>query len=223
MCYRRGTMQTAEAIQARRTLKVVADASNPWPAGKGLDGSLDKLIQLAGMAPFHKPADKNYRVGLDALVPWRFHILESQECRNLLSILNGRGIDGGKISGMLATADSLVQVTWLPNPPKDGAADSLFDPTIENMEHIAATSACVQNLLLAATDRGIPNYWSSGGILREAEHYDLLGIPRHEILLGSIFLFPTDTRDADLHEGKLRAMREPVSDWARRVEIRTPS
>ena len=220
MCYGRATMETDEAIQARRTLKVIADASSPWPPGDGIDQALDEMIRLAGMAPFHKPADKSYREDLVALVPWRFHVLDSRNCRALLANLNGRGIDGGKISGMLAAADALVQVTWLPNPPKDPEPGSaLFSPTLENMEHSAAASAAVQNLLLATASRGIPNDWSSGGILREPTQFDLLGIPRHEILLGSIFLFPTDTRDADLHEGKLRAMREPVSDWARRVEI----
>ncbi|MEM0895609.1 MAG: hypothetical protein AAGJ79_01895 [Verrucomicrobiota bacterium] len=214
-------METPEAIRTRRTLKVIAAANAPWPADDSLPTeALDEIIALAGMAPFHKPADKSYREGIDALVPWRFHVLDAVNCRALLQNLQARGIEGGKISGMLATADALVQVTWLPNPAKGNKIKQLFDPTLQNMEHIAAASSAVQNLLLAATDREIPNYWSSGGILREPAQYDLLGIPSREILLGSIFLFPADTRDAELHEGKLRPLREPVADWARRVVIR---
>ncbi|MEM9481185.1 MAG: nitroreductase family protein [Verrucomicrobiota bacterium] len=215
-------METPAAIRTRCTLKVITDANDPWPAGDSLTKeTLDELIALAGMAPFHKAADKSHRDGVRAFVPWRFYVLDAANCRALLENLQSRSIDGGKISGMLATAEALIQVTWLPNPAKDDTTEQLFDPTLENMEHIAAASSAVQNLLLAATDRGLPNYWSSGGILREPEQYDLLGIPHHEILLGSIFLFPADTRDAELHEGKLRKMREPVSDWARPVVIRS--
>ncbi len=41
-----------------------------------------------------------------------------------------------------------------------------FAVTLTNVEHIAAAYAAIQNLLLAATARGIRNYWSSGGVLR---------------------------------------------------------
>lgn len=72
------------------------------------------------------------------------------------------------------------------------------------MEHLAAASSAVQNILLGATSKEIPNYWSSGGVLREKSFFDYLGIPEIEILLGAVFLFPQDTKDAEVKNGTNR-------------------
>ena len=119
----------------------------------------------------------------------------------------------------------MIQTPWLPNPSSQPLAEGqLFEPTLANMEHIAAASSAIQNLLLAATAEGIPNYWSSGGaLLREASAYETLGIPPGEILLGSIFLFPSDISSlpssVEVGGSKLRDQRSPVSAWSRWVEL----
>ena len=117
---------------------------------------------------------------------------------------------------MLAAAEALIQATWLPNPGPlpEGAS---YAPTLENMEHIAAASAAVQSLLVAATARGFTTYWSSGGILRGAEVFRWLGIPSEEILLGAVFLFPADPEGATVNPGKLRDKRGRLRDWRRWV------
>ncbi len=82
------------------------------------------------------------------------------------------------------------------------------------MEHIAAASAAIQNLLLAATARGISNYWSSGGVLRSAQVFQQLGIPRQQILLGAIFLFPSEIGDAELSD-----QQTARASWLARVVV----
>ena len=122
---------------------------------------------------------------------------------------------------MLAAADALIMATWLPNSadvPANGDEPG-FAATINNMEHIAAASAAIQNFLLAATARGISNYWSSGGVLRGAHVFKLLGIPREQILLGAIFLFPKDFGDAELATSKLREHRGSREAWSRWVSL----
>ncbi|MCG6155127.1 nitroreductase family protein [Rubinisphaera margarita] len=206
----------SEVIRERCTEKVLS--SEPFPASAETTLT-DQLLELAAWAPFHRPADATHLQGreLAAVMPWRFYVLDAASCRRLRDRLLGK--DSSKIMEMLATADCLVQATWLPNPA-EYQTDGLFAPTLENMEHLAAAGAAVQNLLLGATASGIRNYWSSGGILRTPEVFDLLGIPPRELLLGSLFFFPQDVRNATVATSKLRDKRGPLSGWVERVSVR---
>lgn len=203
-------------IRERRTAKMLATA--PLPAEDARE-MVDEFVAAAGWAPFHRVAARAHtdEGPLTSPVPWRFHLLDAAGCRALREELLRRG-DRSKIPGMLAAATALVQATWLPNPPR-AAHDRLFEPTVENMEHVAAAGAAVQTLLLAATARGVPNYWSSGGVLREAQVYRWMGIPEREILLGSVFLFPPDAPGAEVLPGSHRDRRGPPSTWSRWVDL----
>ncbi len=218
-------MTTLEAILSRRTLKVLVDPDNPWPPEDIPDEYLKEFLLAAEMAPFHYPCHRSHREGsvMNSIVPWRFYGMNSSSCRSLLSWIRKQGIDSGKIAGMLAAAGNMQLVTWLPGPPATGGSDRLFEPSLENMEHIAATSAAIQNLLIAATARDIPSYWSSGGILREDPVRQLIGIPSQEILLGAIFLFPAKDRfpgrPMETIDGKLRSQKGPQSGWSRGLEL----
>jgi nitroreductase len=127
---------------------------------------------------------------------------------------------------MLASADAMIMATWLPNPSSTGSATTsdseAFEPTLGNVEHIAAASAAVQSLLLAATAAGFETYWSSGGVLRSRELFDYLNIPAQQRLLGAIFLFPhyvPRNAKVEIAESKLRGERHPASHWSRWVEL----
>ncbi|GHB94610.1 nitroreductase family protein [Cerasicoccus arenae] len=197
-------------IQARCTTKRLADSPLPAHGDRAL---VEAVITAAGWAPFHRPSANVHRSELASIVPWRCYALDAPECRQLRDRLQAAR-DTSKIPQLLATATALIQVTWLPNPPK-APNEQLFDPTLDNMEHLAAASSAVQNMLLAATARGVPNYWSSGGALREPNVFAMLGIPAGEILLGAIFLFPTKTDVAESVPGKLRDLRGPIDSWAK--------
>jgi nitroreductase len=203
-------------IRERRTAKVLAE--EPLPT-VGMRETVEALVATAGWAPFHRVAARVHQESgaLPSIVPWRFYLLDADGCRALRQALLERG-NTSKIPRMLAAATALVQATWLPNPPR-GPVTGLFEATEENMEHVAAAGAAVQNLLLSATARGIRTYWSSGGALRDPEAFGWMGIPTGEILLGSIFLFPSDTGDAEVSPGSHRDRRGAPSDWARWVEL----
>lgn len=205
-----------DVIRERRTSKVLADEPLPMVSARQ---TVEELIATAGWAPFHRVAARVHQESgaLTSIVPWRFYLLDAPACRALRQALLERG-NTSKVPRMLAAATALVQATWLPNPPK-GSVTGLFEATEENMEHVAAAGAAVQNLLLAATARGIRTYWSSGGALRGPEAFEWMGIPAGEILLGSVFLFPSDTADAEVNPGSHRDRRGAPSDWARWVEL----
>lgn len=214
----------------RKTQKVLA--KEPWIIDETKKESLKKTIQellnLAQHAPYHYKIQEDYYATskLTSCVPWRFYVLDTEACRNLHSYVKNPNIIKDKIRDMLGAADALLMVTWLPHPSRK----ELKNPTTErmhepipfegngvNMEHIAATSCAIQNVLIGATARKIPNYWSSGGKLRDKPVREYLEIPIEEILLGAIFLFPEDIeqRDAAILPGAKRHEGKEKTTWSR--------
>jgi nitroreductase len=213
----------AATLRARATEKVMSD--EPLPV-RDLRAVLSDSIAAAGWAPFHRPCDAVHQSqSLSGIEPWRMYALDASACRQLRAKLPTE--NAGKLPTMLAAANALIQVTWLPNPPTADqplGPGQLFAPTLENMEHIAAASSAIQNLLLCLTSHGLRNYWSSGGgVLRSPEVFDWLGIPQREILLGSIFVFSEVNEaipsTATLVGSKLRERRTPANAWMQWVQI----
>lgn len=216
-------MTTEESIQKRKTLKLRAEPDNPLPVNRGKEfkRTIEELIALAGEAPFHYQSAEIYRSKkLAGAEPWRFHALDASQCRKLLTNFNQdkpmKASEG--IKQMLAAADALILATWLPE--KTRSISRKFYPNVKNMEHIAATGAAIQNLLLAATSRGITNYWSSGGCLRKPKVLEFLGIPKQEILLGAIFLFPDEYPESvQVKTGKNVDAKGGLNDYMEWVKL----
>ncbi len=219
-------------IRERKTAKVLRDrhdcAPLPEDLQTNLHTTLQALIELAGWAPFHKLADKQlHRQGtMQSIVPWRFHVLEKPACCQLVNELQvqaeqfpdsiwSRAWDS-KIPQLLAGSSALILATWLPDP---SSVEGMPELTINNMEHIAAASAAVQNLLLASEARGLHTYWGSGGILRSKEIFEYLQISTHEILLGAIFITSPEVDARETQPGSLRNQRGTPADWSRWVEL----
>lgn len=207
-------MSIQKAARERKTLKLLGDPDAPL-APEGLSRkTVEELVEAAGWAPFHRPAYCAREEGERTVEPWRFTMLDAAACRALLPRLSEIPKPAGKISNMLAVADALLLVTWLPEPSESGA----WEPTAFNMEHIAAGSAAIQTLLLAATARGIENYWSSGGALGAPEAFEMLGIKQTDVLLGAVFLFPEPPQSAEAVPGKMREKRSEPAAWSRWAE-----
>jgi len=202
------------AARNRKTVKLLGDPAHPAPP-EGLDrATVEELVKAAGWAPFHRPAFSAREQGNPVVEPWRFTMLDAPACRALLPRLSEIPKPPGKISNMLAVADALLLVTWLPEPSEDGWQANEF-----NMEHIAAGSAAIQTLMLAATERGIASYWSSGGALGMPEAFAMLGIDPTDKLLGAVFLFPESAENAEAAPGKMREKRSVPAAWSRWVSL----
>jgi len=203
--------QIDDIARARRTVKLLPDPAHPLP-GAGLPReTVDALLEAAGLAPFHRACAAARADGREPVEPWRVHALDKAGCLALIPKLYSLPKPPSKIANMLAAADALALVTWLPEEGDDWAASDI------NMEHIAAGGAMIQTLLLAATARGIGSYWSSGGVLA-GEAFGLLGIPEGERLLGAIFLWPDAPDGIEAAPGKLRGQRSAPARWTRWVE-----
>ncbi len=211
-----------DAIRTRKTVKMQVEPDSPLPADTDIRATLEELVSLAGWAPFHKACDRSHRGASRVVEPWRFYILEAAACRKLIAPVNEKAKRPGRVPYILAAADALIQVTWLPDPVEEGAdpvADGSYAPTMTNQEHIAATAAAVQTLLLAATARGLTTYWSSGGFLRSPEMFELMGIPGEQILLGSVFVFPDTYESETWSPGGMRVRRSEAEAWAAWVDL----
>lgn len=213
------TSNTGEQVAARRTYKILGNPADPAPVSAIPDAVLDEMLQQAGNAPVHYACDRVHLGKMASPVPWRAYKLNRKGCLDLMNHLVREG-DVTKVPALLATAQFLVQVTWLPDEGTVHAGDGgkhavVFDGTLRNMEHIAAASAFAQSLLLVADACGFRTYWSSGGGLRGKAVFDHLGIPDREILIGSIFLYPAEAANTEVKPGSMAERRGKLEDWSR--------
>lgn len=219
-----------DIIKRRKTQKVLADTVWEIPKNsKELKNTINELLDLAGAAPYHYKCNKSYQSEtkeLTSCLPFRFYALDAATCRNIVVYAKEQGLELKKLENMLNGADALLIVTWLPSNKSDVEFDSGSEPfpfegNLTNMEHIAAASAAIQNVLIGATAREIPNYWSSGGALREKVLREFLEISLQEILLGAIFLFPKDveTREVFVKSGGLRSSGKAKNTWSKWIEM----
>lgn len=215
--------QVTNIIRARRTFKVIGDPVSPVTfsneALKQYDAIVGESIETAGLAPFH------YDRGVEQIAePWRVHLLSAQKCREVAAGLPGwcELKPNNKLPAMLSACGCVVLVTWLPQFRENQTAvtDIAFEKQIEiDDEHLAATSALVQNLLLLLTAAELGTYWSSGGQLGSSEVFQRLKIPVTERLLAAVFVeYPCDGGEVlERLPGKNHELRSPVSRWLRQV------
>ena len=226
------TLNMVEAtITSRRTSKVLLsvesryEQESRWTEEHAI--LLQSMVESAAWAPFHKRAHEQHLAAeLASPVPWRFHIVGPEACTRLLAFLEAQANANAdpkwgrawqsKISEMISACGVLIQATWLPDAGEvshQEPAGTAVEFTQKNIEHVAAASSAIQNLLLAAESHQWLSYWSSGGILRDEEIFDFMGINRSEQLLGSIFLTPEAHPSSRILDGGLRDQRGDLSGW----------
>ena len=212
-----------EEIKHRKTQKVLAN--NPWIPSLTV-GERGKLVQelltLAAAAPYHYESAGKYRTDLTSGLPFRCYVADAARCRAAVDYAMVEEVEAGKINQMLNAAEVLFIVTWLPDTfgePVQGREPIPFTGNLRNMEHLAATGAAIQNMLVGATALGYPNYWSSGGVLRFDPMRSHFNVPTEEIILGTLFIFPKDaeSRADEVIHGKLREKGKALDTWSKKV------
>jgi hypothetical protein len=188
----------AEVIRSRVTEKVLANDDfqhqlSPEVEAENYQKVLAAL-ETAGWAPFHYPRN------VDSIAePWRAYLLDREQAEKAAAYLSEELGVKSKEPMLAKACNALVLVTWLPEANPDNAEKV----TLRNNEHLAASSAMVQNLLLMLTAEEMGNYWSSGGKFGSAEMFDYLNISNEETLLAAVFIEYPQAQSAD-DENKLR-------------------
>lgn len=224
----------AELIRSRITLKVLDDVESPVLISDSVaatnNAKVLAAIQSAGWAPFH------YDRAVDGIAePWRAHVLWHQDCQKVARQFHDWFDDvkpNNKLPKMLSACGALVLVTWIPQfrnqaePSNPTAPPNDAEPSKEKQlqvdeEHLAATSAMVQNLILILTAQSMGTYWSSGGQFRTSAMFEKLGISNNQRLLAALFVEYPQTIDEPKERlpGKQRSNRSTDSKWLREVEL----
>ena len=208
-------------VRTRRTEKVLASLEDRAAVPVEIEAKnkffVRAAIKTAGWAPFHYPRNVD---GISE--PWRVHVLWNAQARALSRYLSEELRLTSKEPLLAAACGALVLINWIPENADDSLGQCEDPVVVRNEEHLAATSAMVQNLLLALTAQGMGNYWSSGGKLRGKEAFDYLGIPEEERLLAAVFIEYPEMQDAAFGEPvrKPGALREKRGDgWIREVSL----
>ena len=209
-------------IRSRKTEKVVCDIESyrPVPADIAAHNReiVLRAIKTAGWAPLHYQ-----RIEGGIAEPWRAHVLWQDEAKKAAFFLRNELKTTTNELRLTAACNALVIVTWLPefyNPVAQRTSELPRMLQISHDEdHLAATGAMVQNLLLILTAHGMRNCWSSGGKFRGQEMFNYLGIPSNERLIATVFIEYPEMRDEskECQAGSLRNSR--CENWIREVSI----
>ncbi|MEM6854105.1 MAG: nitroreductase family protein [Planctomycetota bacterium] len=208
----------ASVIRARATFKVMGDPAAPVRFSsevtkRNRQTVLDAL-RTAGWAPFHYTSDQG-----GIAEPWRAHVIGHEASQRLAAKLPEWFTNlkpTNKLVPMMNACGALVLVTWLPQfgdpetqNPKQRAV---------NEEHLAATAAMVQNLLLLLTAHGMGTYWSSGGQLGDPKFLAEIGASSGERLSAAVFIEYPETMSEAKNRLPGKHRRSRSDRWIREVK-----
>ena len=191
-------MNTLEAIAARRSIRKFRDKSIP-----------EEAIQAILTAGTQAPSGSNRQ-------PWRFVAVKGERCAEMVRVMR-QGIDNAKARGENIgssewTANSMEQsqvTVFVFNPyGLQPWLDHSVSQRFSAVANIQSVGACIQNMLLAATDLGIGSLWICDVFEAYAELQEWLGAEGAMIAAVS-FGMPAESPAA--------RPRLPVSEVTRRV------
>ena len=154
-------MDVDTAIKERRTVGVFSDR----PVDEHV---VAELIEAARWAPTHKHTE-----------PWRFHVVAGAAREDLCdAILAGGGDFAKDPRGKLMRSPMFVAVTQ----------QMVVDDPIRDQEDYAAVCCAVQNMMLAATARGLASKWSTGALAENPAAKRWLGIGEADRIVAYLYL-----------------------------------
>ncbi len=211
-------------VKNRHTFKVIGDVDSPvkiaHPLAQRYRATVMESVATADAAPFHYDRACN-----NVAQPWRVNILWHESCQKIAMNFYQWFEDvkpGNKIPAMLSACGACVLVSWLPQfGDVDDQAIAKSKQIQIDREHLAATSAYVQNLLLLLTAANMGTYWSSGGQFGDSAMMDRLSMDHGQELLAAVFIeFPqTNGGHVKRLPGKLADKRAAGEAWMRVIEL----
>lgn len=123
---------------------------------------IEKLLALARLAP-----------SVENLQPWHFHVILNEKMRTDM-------MEASCYGNFVEGAGAFIVVTV--NPTTENSA---AEPVWNRRELEYSCMAAMENVLLGATAMGLGSCWVS---LHHGKAHELLGLPRHEIIVGGMMI-----------------------------------
>lgn len=173
----------ADVISRRRSIKPAK-----MNGRKITDEKVHELLKLADWAPTHKITE-----------PWRFIVYSGDRAKAFC-------LEHAELYKQYMPADSFNQDKYEKIAGNGNYISHLLiaymkrskEVQIPEIEEIAAVSAAVENLLIAATAAGLASFWSTGGMAHSKELRSFLKLGEDDRVIGIIYLGYSDA----VHEGK---------------------
>ena len=184
-------MDTLDAIQNRRSIKVYADRPISNEA-------IEQLLAMAVLAPNHRMTQ-----------PWRFYVLGPEARAGY-----GRAL-GHRKAKRVDDPDAAAQVIDKVEANHRGlpamlAVSMVIDENEEiREEDYAATYMAIQNLSLAACALGLGTHVKSGAIMDDPRARVAVGVPEGERIIATISL----GEPAQVPEAKARQSAKEFTTW----------
>lgn len=171
------SVDLARVITARRTVKPERMNGKVIPEEVIVD-----ILTMADWAPTHARTE-----------PWRFVVIAPDKVKEfttrhadlLKETADPATFTADRYNKIAQLGDntSHVIIAWMKRVPNH---------KIPEVEEIAAASAAIQNLLLAATAHGVVAFWSSSGLTHHPALKQEYKMGEEDIILGIIYLGYTD-------------------------------
>ncbi|RYY36721.1 MAG: nitroreductase [Sphingobacteriaceae bacterium] len=161
----------ANIIKTRRTVKPPAMNGQKIP-----NGHIAAMLELADWAPTHGYTE-----------PWRFVVYEEPLafCQQHAELYKQHTAAENFKDG---TYNNLATIGTNASHVVVAAMKRGSNPNIPAIEEIAAASAAIQNVLLAATSLNVASFWSTGGMTLKPAFKDFLGLGEEDAVLGLLYL-----------------------------------
>lgn len=153
-----------------------------------------EMVRLAGLAP-----------SVNNFQPWSFILINNKRTLGVMSQIVSNKLKEFPLKESKVTVNVKSQVEWYSTFFKDAPAvlaiildkyESVWEKGVEvshnsinemrNFPDFQSSGACVQNLLLAAVDKGYGACWLSGPMVAKEELESLLGVKKPSLLLSFI-------------------------------------
>jgi len=182
-------MELIKAIESRTSIRVFSEEKVPLEDVK-------ELVRLAGLAP-----------SVNNFQPWRYiAVLNRDLLQKMANVVNAK-IESVPLSKSIAATNVKKQVMWFSTFFKDAPVvlalvikpyQSVMESGVDmshdeinrtrNYPDIQSAGASIQNLLLAAVDKGYGGCWLSGPLIAREELEEMLNIKSPEKLLAFVVI-----------------------------------
>jgi len=182
-------MELIKAIESRTSIRVFSEEKVPLEDVK-------ELVRLAGLAP-----------SVNNFQPWRYiAVLNRDLLQKMANVVNAK-IESVPLSKSIAATNVKKQVMWFSTffkdapvvlalviKPYQSVMESGMDMSHDeinrtrNYPDIQSAGASIQNLLLAAVDKGYGGCWLSGPLIAREELEEMLNIKSPEKLLAFVVI-----------------------------------